>query len=136
VTGREDDDRRGEESDRREWMHDVERWAARQPEQPGPDRPDPVHVLRVHMHDAPPGVDAYWLARWSLVSRLRRDAEGSGDRVEDLGPDAMECARAAQRGEWAPGALVLVGVAQGARWLRWELPGWPEPVPGIPEEEP
>jgi hypothetical protein len=78
----------------------------------------------------------YYLARWSLIARLRRDAEGSGDQLDDLGPDAMQVAQAAQRGEWAPGALAIIGVAQGARWLRWELPGWPEPVPGVPEAEP
>jgi hypothetical protein len=136
VTRREDDDRRGEESDRRMLMHEYERHIARQPEQPGPGRPDPIHVLRVRFA-ARPGTEFYYLARWSLIARLRRDAGGSGDRLEDLGPDAMEVARAAQRGEWAPGDLASIGVARGARWLRWDIPRWwPEPVPGMPEAEP
>jgi hypothetical protein len=130
-----EDDRRAEEAGRRERLHDLERWTARQPEQPGPGRPDPVHVLRVRLA-AQPGTEVYGLARWSLVARLRRDAEIAGDQLADLGPDAMLIARAAQRGEWSPGDLAIIGIAHGGRWLRWDLPGWPEPVPGAPEEEP
>ncbi len=118
----------------RDALHDIERWAARQPEQPGPDRPDPIHVLKIRMHDDPPGVARYHLARWLLIARLVRDAEGSGDAVEDLGKDAMRICKAAQRGEFGIGEMVTVGVALGDRWLRW-LPPWPvEPVPGSPQD--
>jgi hypothetical protein len=121
-----------EEEHRRAEQHRLERWTACQPEQPGPRRPDPVHVLRVCPHEQP-GTEVYFLARWSLVARLRRDAEGSGDRLDDLGPDAMLIAQAARRGQWHPGELARIGVARGGRWLRWEPPGFPvEPVPGSP----
>ncbi len=123
-----------EEAERRRRMHDLERGIARQPEQPGPDRPDPIHVLKIRLHDDPPGVARYHLARWSLIAHLVRDAEGSGDRLEDLGKDAMRICQAAQRGEFGMGELLLVGVALGYRWLRW-LPPWPvEPVPGSPQD--
>jgi hypothetical protein len=118
-----------EEAERRRQMHDLERRTASQPEQPGPDRPDPIHVLRVRWHDRP-GVESYFLARWSLIARLHRDAQGSGDRLKDLGPDALMLAQAAQRGEWAPGDLVKVGDAKGGKWLRWLPPAPVEPVPG------
>lgn len=118
-----------EEAERRRQLHELERHAARQPEQPGQDRPDPITVLRVRFHDQP-GVETYFLARWSLVARLRRDAEGSGDRLDDLGPDALLLAQAAQRGEWAAGELVRVGIAKGGKWLRWLPPAPVEPVPG------
>ena len=118
-----------EESDRRLWMHDYERHVARLPEQPGPDRPDPIHVLRFSVRGRP-GADMYVLARWSVTARLCRDAEGSGDTVTDLGPDAMPLAQAAQRGEWPMGALLPLGMAEGGRWLTWNLAGEPPPVPG------
>jgi hypothetical protein len=122
-----------EEAERRRQQHDLERSTARQPEQPGPHRPDPIHVVRVRLHDRP-GAAWYGMARWSLIAGLRRDAEGSGDKLDDLGPDALLLAQAAQRGEWMPGDLVEVGVALGDRWLRWNPPAPVEPVPGSPQE--
>jgi hypothetical protein len=118
-----------EEAERRRQQHDLERWTASQPEQPGPARPDPIHVLRVRLHDQP-GAELYALARWSLIARLRRDAEGSGDQLDDLGPDALLLCQSANRGEWAPGELVRVGIAKGGKWLRWLPPAPVEPVPG------
>lgn len=112
-------------------LHDVERWTAKQPEQPGPDRPDPIHVLRVVPHNEPDAA-LYLLARWSLIARLRRDAEGSGDRVEDLGTDALLLAQAAQRGEFGMGELLIIGLAKQGHWVRWEPPAPMEPVPGSP----
>lgn len=129
MTGPEEEERRAQ----RDALHDVERWAARQPEQPGPNRPDPIHVLRVSMHDQP-GVDMYILARWSVIARLRRNAEGSGDTVTDLGPDALLLAQAAQRGEFGMGELLHVGFAAGGKWIRWLPPAPVEPVPGSPGE--
>jgi hypothetical protein len=121
------------ERQKRQALHDVERWAARQPEQPGPDRPDPIHVLRVRLHDDPPGVTRYYLARWSVIARLCRDAEGSGDQVTDLGADALLLCQAAQRGEFGVGELLAIGVAKGNRWVRWLPPAPVEPVPGSPQ---
>jgi hypothetical protein len=119
-----------EEAERQRRMHEFERHTARLPEQPGPDRADPVHVLRVALRDQP-GIEVYYLARWSLIARLRRAAEGSGDELADLGPDAMLIAQAAQRGEFGMGEYLRIGVAADGRWLRWEPPFWPvEPVPG------
>jgi hypothetical protein len=123
-----------EERARRDALHDLERWAARQPEQPGPDRPDKITVMRVRLHGQR-GVEAFYLARWSLVARLCRDAEGSGDELEDLGPDALLIARAAQRGEWMPGELAEVGIAKDGRWVRWNPPSPVEPVPGSAGEQ-
>ena len=114
-------DRRAEESDRRQWLHDYERHIARQPQQPGPGRLDPIHLLRVHLHDQP-GIAAFGLARWSTAARLIRDAEGSGDVVTDLGPRALVAWRGAQYVRWGAGDL--------AWWLAWTLPRSPEHVPG------
>ena len=119
------------ERQKRQALHDVERWTARQPEQPGPDRPDKIHVLRVSLHDQP-GVDMYLLARWSVIARLCRDAEGSGDQVTDLGTDALLLCQAAQRGQFGVGELLTIGIAKGGRWLRWLPPAPVEPVPGSP----
>jgi hypothetical protein len=47
---------------------------------------DPIHVLRIRLQDQP-GAGAYYLARRSLIARLQRDADGSGDELADLGPD-------------------------------------------------
>lgn len=118
-----------EEAERRRQLHGTERLAAHMPQQPGPHRPDPIHVLRIVMRDQP-GRESYWLARWSLVARLARDAEGSGDTVTDLGPGALMLAQAAQRGDFGMGELVLVGVARDGRWLAWCPPAPVEPVPG------
>ena len=89
----------GEEAERRRRMHDLERQTARKPEDPGPGRPDPIHVIRARRHDQP-GIAHFGMARWSLITRLVRDAEGSGDEVADLGPDALMLCQAAQRGQW------------------------------------
>jgi hypothetical protein len=123
-----------EEAERRRQLRDLERWTARQPEQPGPNRPDKIHVLRIRMHDAPPFEVTYWLARWSVISQLCRDAEGSGDQVTDLGTDALLLCQAAQRGEWEMGELLLIGIAKWDRWLRWLPPAPVEPVPGSPQQ--
>ena len=80
-------------------------------------------MLRVTLHDQP-GVQAYMLARWSLIARLSRDAESSGDVLDDLGPNALLLCQAAQRGEWEMGDLLTVGVAHGGKWLQW-LPAFP-----------
>ena len=123
-----------EEAERRRRMHDLERGIARQPEQPGPDRPDPIHVLKIRLHDDPPGVARYHLARWSLIAHLVRDAEGSGDKARRSrqGCDADLPGRPARRvrhGRAAAGRR-----RAGDRWLRW-LPPWPvEPVPGSPQD--
>ena len=69
LPGREDDDRRAEESDRREHQHALERWAARQPRE---DQADPVHVLRVRLGGSL-AAEGYFLARWSLIARLVRN---------------------------------------------------------------
>ncbi len=120
------------ERQRSQALHDVERWTAKQPEQPGPDRPDPIHVVRVVMHNEPDAA-LYLLARWSLIARLRRDAEASGDRVEDLGTDALLLAQAAQRGEFGMGELLIIGLVKQGHWVRWEPPAPMEPVPGSPD---
>lgn len=134
AADREEADRQAEESDRRQWLHDLERHAAHQPQQPGPERPDPIHVLKVRFHDTPSRA-SYYLARWSLVARLRRDAEASGDQLTNLGAHAMAVARAAQNGDFPMGVMLHVGIAAGRRWVRWCLPGVPvEPVPV--EEQP
>ena len=122
-----------EEAKRRHDEHELERWTARQPEQPGPDRPDPIHVLRVRLHDDLPGVTRYALARWSLIARLCRDAERSGDKVTDLGADALLLCQAAQRGEFGVGELLWIGIAQGNKWVKWLPPAPVEPVPGSPQ---
>ena len=117
-----------EEAERRRRMHDLERGIARQPEQPGPDRPDPIHVLKIRMHD-PPGVARYHLARWSLIAHLVRDAEGSGDRLRPRqGRDADLPGRPARRvwhGRAAAGRR-RAGVPVAAVAAAWPV----EPVPG------
>ena len=115
-----------DEAERHRQMHDLERFTARQPEQPGPDRPDPIHVLRVRLHDDLPGVTRYALARWSLIARLCRDAERSGDKVTDLGVDALLLC--------GVGELLWIGIAQGNKWVKWLPPAPVEPVPGSPQE--
>lgn len=112
-------------------LHHHERYAANQPENPGPDRPDPIHVFRARLRGRP-GKARYGMARWSLVRRLARDARRLGDEVTDLGADAMAVARTAQHGQWGKGVIVWIGTAdeRAGRWLTWELPGIPrEPVP-------
>jgi hypothetical protein len=125
-----------EEAERRRRLHDLERGTARKPEDPGPGRPDPIHVIRARRHDQP-GIAHFGMARWSLIARLVRDAEGSGDEVADLGPDALMLCQAAQRGQWGPGEIAWVGIAdeRAGRWLRWNPPAPVEPVPGSPGEQ-
>ena len=102
--GRDDADRRAEESDRREHLHALERWAARQPRE---DKADPVHVLRVRLRDQP-GAEGFFLARWSLIARLRRDADGSGDELTDLGPDVRGIASRLGREDIGPDELIPI----------------------------
>lgn len=115
-------------------MHDLERHTAKKPGA-GPGRPDPIHVVRTIAADQP-YLAAYWLMRWSLAARMIRDAadSGTGDQVADLGPGALMCAQAAQRGDFGIGEMLLVGVAQGGKWVRWCPPVPVEPVPGSPGE--
>ena len=120
LPGREDADRRAEESDRREHQHALERWAARQPRE---DEADPVHVLRVRLGGSL-DAEGYFLARWSLTARLVRDAGASGDEVTDLGPDMQGIARPARpRGHRPPRAdpdtgaqVAAIRRADGLRW--------------------
>ena len=102
--GREDDDRRGTESDRREHLHELERWAARQPRE---DEADPVHVLRIRLRDQP-GAEVFYLARWSMVARLRRDADGSRDELTDLGPDTRGIASRLGHEDIGPGEMIPI----------------------------
>lgn len=84
----------------------LESWARTQPAGPA----DPAHVLRVHFDGTAPGVRTYWLARWSLVSRLVRDAKQAGaDEVTDLGSLPLNFSH--------PGALVRIGTRSGGQWV-------------------
>lgn len=97
---------RAEEAERTRQARDLESWARKQP--PGPA--DPARVLRVHFDGAPPGLNTYFLARWSLVNRLVHDAKQAGaDQVTDLGPLPLNLSR--------PGALVRIGVRLDGRWV-------------------
>jgi hypothetical protein len=125
--GRQDDD--DPEAVRREQLHKLRMWAAHGPSG-GPK--DPIHVIRMRLHDSPPEVVMFGLARWSLIARLVADAAGSGDQVEDLGPDALLLAQAANRGDFGIGELVIVGIARGPKWLQWNPPAPVEAVPGSP----
>jgi hypothetical protein len=117
------------EAHRREEMHRLRLWAGRQPSGSPADR---IHVLRMRLHDSPPRVVTFALARWSLCARLVADAAGSGDEVDDLGEDALMLCQAANRGEFGVGELLIVGIARGGRWLEWNPPAPREPVPGSP----
>ena len=79
-----------EEAERHRQMHELERRTAHEPEQPGPDRPDRIHVAGISLHDQP-GVDQYVMARWSLIARLCRDAgvRRPGDRPRPGRPAAV-----------------------------------------------
>ena len=67
-------------------------------------------MLRAHLDGTPPGVHTYLLARWSLVSRLVRDARETGaDQVTDLGSLPL--------GMSHPGALVRIGTRSGGQWV-------------------
>ena len=128
-------DKHAREAERRfQAMHALERRTAKQPGT-GPGRPDPIHVIRTTAADRP-ALESYWLMRWSLAARLIRDADssGTGDQVADLGPRALMLAQAAQRGDFHVGEMILVGVAQAGRWLRWCPPVPAEPVPGSSDE--
>jgi hypothetical protein len=99
-------------------------------------QPDPITVLRVVTQDAP-GLETYFLCRWSLAARLVCDsAADPASEVEDLGPRALMLAQAAQRGDFKTGEMVMVGIASGGKWVKW-MPGRLapiEPVPGSPGE--
>lgn len=96
---------------------------------------DSIHVFRAHLYGSPPGQYIYAAGRWSLIARLtsdqRESSEYGADEVIDLGPHALAViAREARPSAFAAGELIICGVAQGRRWLRWMLPGPPpEPPP-------
>lgn len=120
------------EAVRRERLHRLRTWSAHGPSG-GPE--DPIVAIRIRLHDSPPRVVQFRLCRWSLAARLVQDSQGSGDTVQILGPEALPMlTQAAQRGQFAMGEMVLVGVARGGKWLRWYPPAPPEPVPGSPGE--
>ena len=97
-----------EEAERRRQQRDLEA-AARHGE-----IPDPLHVLRVHFADSPPGVHTWWLARWSMVARLAsnaREPDADPGVVTDLGPLPWPA-------DLAPGELLTIGTAgPDGRWL-------------------
>ena len=93
-----------EEAGRREHLHALERWAARQPRE---DQADPVHVLRVRLGGSL-DAEGYFLARWSLAARLVRDAAASGDELTDLGPDTQGIAGRLGREDIGPGDLIPI----------------------------
>jgi len=88
------------------------------------DQPDPIHVLACLADGIPPGARFICLARWSLAARLVQDAidGGHADEAQNLGPDAMQLARA-DPAALPPDVLLRVGVARGGKWLAWFLPG-------------
>jgi hypothetical protein len=98
-------------------------------DQPMSKAPDPATILKVHYAADPPGLDSYFLCRKSMAGRLCRDAAGSGDEVTDIGP-AFMLAQPASRAEFAAGEMILIGIAEGGRWLTWRPPAPVEPVPG------
>ena len=61
-----------------------------------------------------------------MAARLAADAidGGHADEVQDLGPDAMQLARA-DPAVLPANILLRVGVAKGGKWLAWLLPGEP-----------
>jgi hypothetical protein len=123
-----------DERARRDAQHDIESWARKQPlPGPGETPPDPVTVVRVRLpeHD---GADLYAVCRWSLAARLIRDSVAAGRRGEivDLGRGALDYANSIGPDDLAPGKLLHVGLARDGRWLTWDLPTPPEPVPGTP----
>ena len=102
-----------------------------------PGTPGPVTVLRVHKAGWPPQRAAYYLCPAALAARLVADAAaGSADQVADIGPAFLLCQPAARHaaGFHLDGMtlMVLVGVAEGNRWVRWAAPAPVEPVPGSP----
>ena len=123
-----------DERARRDALHDLESWARKQPPPgPGEDPADPVTVVRIRLpeHD---GADLYAVCRWSLAARLIRDSVAAGRRGEivDLGRGALDYANSIGPDDLAPGKLLHVGLARDGRWLTWDLPVPPEPVPGTP----
>jgi hypothetical protein len=99
------------------------------------DTPDPITVLRFKLASDSPARTRFYLAPRSLAARLAADAEGSADEVTDLGPGALLYTQAAKPAEFHRDGhrfLVLVGVAEGSRWLLWLPPAPVEPVPGTP----
>jgi len=95
-----------EEAERTRQALGLESWARKQP--PGPN--DPARVLRVHFDGTEPGLNTYFLARWSLVNRAVRDARQEGiDQVTDLGPLPLNLSH--------PRALVRIGVKNGGQWV-------------------
>ena len=71
----------------------------------------------------------------SLADRLSADAaKGSDDEVTNLGPEALLLTQAAnrKRAEYGRGTMLLIGIAEGSKWVTWLPPAPVEPVPGSP----
>jgi hypothetical protein len=104
---RRDDDPEDTEAHRAAALHDLERWAARQPPPaPGQQAADAVHLVTMIL----PGQDApvRALLRWSLAARLQRDAAALGvDHVTDLGPAAGH-GIGTDPARWAPGQIIML----------------------------
>ena len=91
---------------------------------------DPITVLRVHLAGEPAGRVMFYLCRASVAARLAADAAASADEVTDLGPGALPLAQAANR-TFGRGTMVEAGVAEGGRWVTWNLAGPPPEVPPL-----
>jgi hypothetical protein len=100
-------------------------------------QPDPITVLRVHLAADPPRFARFYLCPRKLAFRLAADASTGDDTVSDLGPGALIYTQAAKPAEFHRDGhrhMVLVGVADGDRWLLWTPPAPVEPVPGSPAD--
>jgi hypothetical protein len=99
-----------------------------------PTNDDLVTVLRIHLAADPPGLASFYLCDRKLAHRLVVNAaQHSDDDVRDLGPSALIYTQAAKPAEFHRDGhhyMILVGIAQDAKWLRWCPPAPIEPVPG------
>jgi len=95
-------------------------------------QPDVITVLRMHLATDPPGLARFYMCPRLVAARYVADA-ADGNEATDLGPGALLYTQAAKPEEFHRDGhrfLVLVGVAQGDRWLLWTPPAPVEPVPG------
>jgi hypothetical protein len=97
------------------------------------DTPDPMVAVKISQAADPPGVALIGICRRSTAARMAADAV-PGDELSDLGPAGLMLTQVYERRRHALGAgLIRVGVARGATWIAWFLPGRPvEPPPGSP----